>query len=206
MRAMKILGNPGSTCTRKVLTTLTELGAPYDFEVIELQKGQHKQPGYLQHQPFGQVPVLQDGDFEMYESRAICRYLNETNKGALVPSEPKARAVMEQWISVETSNFTPHAMKFIYDALLGRKQEPAVLEAATKGLETTLGVMEAHLAKNDYFTGKEFTLADISFMPYVEYGMMTPAKDLFAKYPNVMQWWSRVSARPSWQKVSGKAS
>src|SRR5450755_384159 len=105
---IKIFGHPGSTCTRKVLMTLNETKTPYELTTIDFTKGEHKQPAHLARQPFGQIPVIDDDGFTFYESRAICRYISEKVGGDLVPGDIKARALMEQWISIETSNFTPH--------------------------------------------------------------------------------------------------
>src|SRR4051812_27691948 len=111
---MKVYGHPMSTCTRKVLATLAEREAPFELVLVDLMKGHHKAPEHLARQPFGQIPVLEEGDFRLYESRAIIRYLDEVLPGhKLTPSDAKGRAVMEQWISIESSNFTPHAMKII---------------------------------------------------------------------------------------------
>src|SRR5580698_648865 len=98
---MKIYGNPMSTCTRKVLTVLAEKQAKFEFVNVDLGTGGHKKPEYMAaHQPFGQVPALEDGDFKLYESRAMIRYIDEVVSGqSLTPKEPKARALMEQWIS-----------------------------------------------------------------------------------------------------------
>ncbi|MEO6602550.1 MAG: glutathione S-transferase N-terminal domain-containing protein, partial [Polyangiaceae bacterium] len=74
LRAMKIYGHPASTCTRKVLMTLNETNTPYELLLVDFAKGEHKQPAHLAHQPFGQVPALDDEGFEMYESRAMSRY------------------------------------------------------------------------------------------------------------------------------------
>ena len=65
--------------------------------------------------------------------------------------------------------------------------------------------MEKQLAETPFLAGEEFTLADICFMPYFEYAMGTPAKEIFAKYPHVMAWWNKVSERPTWRKATGKA-
>jgi glutathione S-transferase len=202
---LKIYGNPMSTCTRKVLTTLAEMNMPFEMSAIDLAGGQHKQEAHLRRQPFGRIPALEDDGFELFESRAMSRYLNEKGGGKLIPSDAKARAKMEQWISVETSEFYPHAMKYIYNYTFKRPQEPAVLEAAGKALEVTCAVMEKQLAKTPYLAGGEFTLADIGFMPYIEYLMPTPAKDILSKHPHLMAWWSKISERPSWRKVAGKA-
>src|SRR5450432_2449522 len=139
--AMKIFGNPGSTCTRKVLLTLNETHTPFEFSVVDFAKGEHKQPAHLAHQPFGQVPALEDNGFELYESRAMARYIDEKAGSPLTPKGAQARALMEQWISVETSNFTPHAMKFVYHAVFKREQTPEVLKTAEAGLEKAYAVL-----------------------------------------------------------------
>jgi glutathione S-transferase len=202
---LKLFGHPGSTCTRKVLTTLHETGTAFEFVALDFATGEHKQPAHLARQPFGQVPAINDDGFELYESRAICRYLNEKANGSLIPADAQNRALMEEWISIETSNFTGHAMKFVYEHIFKRPQGDEVLAKATAGLETALGVMEKRLAEKPYLAGDVFSIADIAFMPYVEYGMMTPAKEIYGKYPHFVAWWERVSTRPSWQKVAGKA-
>src|SRR6185295_13510330 len=89
---MKIYGHPMSTCTRKVLMTLAETNTPYELQVVEFATGEHKKPPHLARQPFGQVPALQDGDFELYESRAMCRYINDKASGSLVPRDLRDRA------------------------------------------------------------------------------------------------------------------
>ncbi len=202
---LKLFGNPYSTCTRKVLMTLAETSQPYEFTVVDLGKGEHKQPENMKHQPFGRVPAIDDDGFEMFESRAIARYLNEKGANKLTPGDAKTRAKIEQWISVETSEFSQNAMKFVYEYVMKRPQEPAVLEAAGKAIEKVCSVMEETLTKTPFLAGNEFSLADVCYMPYFEYGMTTPAKEIFAKFPHVMKWWETVSTRPTWQKVVGKA-
>jgi glutathione S-transferase len=202
---MKIFGHPMSTCTRKVLTTLAETHTPYELVVVDFAKGEHKQPPHTLRQPFGQVPALEDDGFALYESRAMCRYLNDKVDGPLVPRDLRARAVSEQWISIESANFSGHAMKFVYQYIFKRDVEAQVLEAAGQSLDKTLGIMDAQLAKHPYIAGSTFTLADICYMPYLEYVMASPAKEIVAKHPNVSAWWAKISDRPSWRKVTGRA-
>lgn len=202
---LKIFGNPMSTCTRKVLMTLAETNAPYELTVVDFGKGEHKHPAHVRRQPFGRIPALEDDGFEMFESRAMCRYINRKAGGHLVPDDLKAYARMEQWISIETSEFSAHAMKFVYHDIFKRAQEPAVLEAATKALETTCATMDKQLAQSPFIAGDTFTLADIGFMPYLEYGMGTSAKATLSNHRHLATWWNRISERPTWQKVTGKA-
>lgn len=201
---LKVFGHPMSTCSRKVLMTLAETKLPYEFVTVDFAKNEHKQEPHLSRQPFGQIPAIDDGGFAFYESRAICRYLNEKAGGNLVPTDIQGRATMEQWISIETSNFAPHAMKFIYHHVFKRPQDTAVLDAAGKSLDTALGAMDKRLATSPFLAGPEFTLADIVYMPYLEYVMSTPVKTAITKFPNVSAWWNKISERPTWKKVVGR--
>jgi len=201
---IKLYGSPLSTCTRKVLMTLAETSTPYEMNVVDFATGAHKKEPHISRQPFGRIPAIDDDGFEMFESRAIARYIAEKSKSPLVPTELKARAKMEQWISIETSEFATHAMKFVYEHTFKRKQEQSVLDAAAAALKTTLGVMNAQLAKTPFISGESFTIADIGYMPYLEYVMASPAKDLVTPHERVAMWWEKIRARPAWQKVIGK--
>ena len=205
---MKVHGHPMSTCTRKVLCLLAEKAHKAEFVTVDIMKGEGKKADYLALQPFGQVPALDDDGFVLYESRAILRYLDEKLPGTkLNGSDPKSRALVEQWISVETSNFTPHAMKVIMQAffgpMMGKPVDEAVVTAGREGVSKAAAVMDRQLAKHQFIAGDSFTIADISFMPYVEYLYAAKQNDLFEKLPSVDQWWKRVSARPSWKTAIG---
>jgi glutathione S-transferase len=201
---MKIFGHPMSTCTRKVLMTLAETNTAYDFELVDFAKNEHKQAPHLARQPFGQVPAMTDGDFELYESRAMCRYINDKANGPLIPRDLRDRARMEQWISVETSNFTGPTMKFVFQHIFKREQTPEALATAATQLDAALAIMDKQLAVHPFIAGGSFTLADVSFMPYIEYAINTPAKEHFAKHPHVMAWWNKISERPTWRKIAGR--
>lgn len=200
---LTIYGHPLSTCTRKVLTTLAENGTPHEFVLVDFAKGEHKVEPHLSRQPFGRVPALDDDGFRMFESRAMSRYLNERYEGSLRPADVQGRARMEQYISVETSEFSPHAMKFVYEYIFKRPQAEGVLDAAAKALDLTCGVLDARLGEAPFLAGETFSLADVFLMPYVGYASVTPAQEVFAKHPRFTAWWEKVSARPSWKKVAG---
>lgn len=206
---LTVYGNPMSTCTRKVLCLLDEKGAAFEFSVVDFTKGEHKQPAHLARQPFGQVPAIEHDGFALYESRAICRYLDEVLGGPkLIPGDAKHRAIVEQWISVESANFTPHAMKVLYQLFFGpmrgQTPNPAVVTAARASLQHTLAIVERQLAQTPFLAGTEFTLADIVFLPYIEFLVACGQGDLFAASPAVSAWWARCSTRPSWLKAAGK--
>lgn len=98
---LKLYGMHQSTCTQRVLTTLAEKGIEYELIIVNLFAGEQKEPSYLEKQPFGKVPVLDDDGFLIYESRAICKYLARkyAEKGTkLIPAEGdlKAYGLFEQ--------------------------------------------------------------------------------------------------------------
>jgi glutathione S-transferase len=202
---MKIFGDSRSTNSRKVLTTLAELGMSYEFVHVDFALGEHKREPHLLRQPFGQMPALEDDGFALYETQAMCRYFNAKVGGTLVPHDARVRAVIDQWMSIETANFSGHAMKFIYHYLLKIEHEPDVLKQASAALETTLEVLAAQLSKQAFIAGPTFTLADICFMPYFEYAMITPARNIIEPKSDVVRWWNMVRERPSWLKVVGRA-
>jgi glutathione S-transferase len=205
---MKLYGHPYSTCTRKVLTTLAEKGHEAEFVLVDLMKGEHKSPAHLARQPFGQVPALEDDGFALYESRAIMRYLDAKLPGpSLTPPDLKGRAVMEQWISIESANFSPGALKVIlqkfFKPMGGGVPDEAIIADGRASASRALDVLEPHLAKNTYLAGEAFTLADISYMPYVGYLYQAGEAELINSRRSVAAWWGRVSERPSWRKVAG---
>jgi glutathione S-transferase len=205
---MKLHGNPMSTCTRKVLTTFAEKGHQVELVLVDLGKGEQKSPGYMAKHPFGVVPFLEDDGFSMYESRAIIRYLDAKLSGPkLTPSDLPSLGRMEQWISIEQSYFTPNCMAVVmelfFKPMRGGKPD---LDKVSKGRDEAaraLDVADRALMTQAYLAGDTFSLADISWLPYLQYLALTPHGTLLTERPHVKSWWQRISTRPSWKKVSG---
>jgi len=201
---IQLYGSPGSTCTRKVLTALHETNTPFELNLVDLAKREHKEPPHLARQPFGQIPVIDDDGFMLFESRAICRYISAKANDQLIPVTLHDRALMDQWSSVEQSNVSPHAMKFIYHYVFKRPQEQAVLDLAGAALDTAFAALSTPLSKQTFLVGDRLSIADIGHMPYLEYLEQTPIKEKLPNYPHVAAWWGRLRERPSWRKVTGR--
>lgn len=207
---MKIYGHPQSTCTRKVLCTLAEKGAEFEFVTVDFGTGEHKQAAHVARQPFGVVPALEDDDFQLYESRAIIRYLDAKLPGvSLTPANLRDRALMEQWISVEQSYFSGPTMKAIMHVMFapmrGEAVDPEVVAQGKAAGARVLDVLEQGLAGKDYLAGT-YSLADICYMPYLEYLFATDMGDIVRERPNVSSWWGRLSERAAWRKVAGRTA
>ena len=210
MSVYKLKGTSFATCTRTVITTLEEVGAKYELEVVDLAVGEQKTPEYVaQFQPFGQIPVLIDGDFKLFESRAIIRYIADKHAAdSLYPKDLKKRAIVEQWLSVNQSNngpVTDIVIEFIYKPFGGVAPDVSKVPAFTEKLNAYLAILEKHLASNAYFAGDEVTLADISFLSFFECLLQIPAfSNAFDGFTHLKKWWENVSSRPSWKKATGK--
>ncbi|KAI0263539.1 glutathione S-transferase [Gloeopeniophorella convolvens] len=201
---LKIYGWPVSSCVRRAAHIAKERGIPYEFIQLDKATNVHKGAEYLSHQPFGVVPYINDDGFEMYESRAISRYLvvHPAGRGpAFIPKDLHGLARFEQAVSVETSYFQPQGRDIILALREGYKDlSDPHFGAIVARIEPTLDIYEQILSKQKYLAGDEITLADFFHLPYgntfVEEGL-----GLFEKRPNVWRWWQDISSRPAWQAV-----
>jgi glutathione S-transferase len=199
---IKLFGHPASTYTRKVLCTLHEVAVPFDLHFVDLIDGEHTRAAHLARQPFGRVPTMEDEGFTLYESRAIIRYLNDQYGGRLVPSDVKGRALMDQWIDVEYSYFADAALKPILHDVFEIAQDEATLASAGATIERTLDVLDARLRDEPYLAGEQFSLADIVYLPDLDYLKATTLHAAVSYRDNVVSWLARISARASWCKVT----
>jgi glutathione S-transferase len=204
---MKVHGHPWSINTRKVLMAAAEKGHDAELALVMLPKGEHKRPEHMALHPFGKVPVLQDEGFVLYETQAINRYLERTLSGrALVPPDARGAALVDQWIGVVDSYFSPHAQPFIVETMfrryLGGEQNARAIEAGRAGMQPVLDAADRRLAEQPYLAGSELSLADIHFMPYIEYLMRIGAAELITSRKSFAAWWERASSRASWHRVA----
>jgi glutathione S-transferase len=96
----QIWGRRNSVNVRKVLWCSDELGVEYELIEAGMNFGRNSEPGYLAMNPNGRVPLLVEGDFVLWESNSIMRYLAmEHGRGSsLYPEAPKARAGVDRWL------------------------------------------------------------------------------------------------------------
>ncbi|PIA33051.1 hypothetical protein AQUCO_04200063v1 [Aquilegia coerulea] len=212
--AVKVYGMPLSSCTARVLTCLIEKGVEYELITLNLAVGEHKQPSFLAKQPFGQIPVLEDGDLTLFESRAIAKYVaykyKDQGTDLLRHENPKESAVVVVWTEVESQQYNPPISSLVYELLIkgmyGMTTDQAVVDAQSEKLGKVLDVYEARLTENKYLAGNFYSLADQNHIPYTYFLMKTPAASLINSRPHVKAWWEDISSRPSFQKVLANAN
>ncbi|KAF9231970.1 glutathione S-transferase [Melanogaster broomeanus] len=210
---LKLHGFPLSTCTRLVALICKEKDIPYELIAVDLMKGEHKSPAFKEHQPFGQVPYIDDDGFILYESRAICRYLinKYPNQGTLglIPTGLQAEALFEQASSVECTNFAttagPLMAEKVFKPRRGLQTDEARAAEYLAGLNAKLDAYDVILGKQRYLAGETVTLADLQHLPYGALVCYSGHADVFSSRPNVARWWNEISDRPTWNAVKNGA-
>jgi glutathione S-transferase len=194
-----VFGYPQSTFVRTVRMTLEEKGAPYGLAMPSLSK-----PGYEAIHPFRRMPEGRHGEFHLFESLAIARYVDAAIPGpALQPSDLRARAVMDQWISAISDYLYRDAIRdfvlqYVFPKGLDGAPDETVILAARPRIGHDLAVLDGALACHEFLVGPDLTLADLFLAPIVAYLPAFPGGDaLMAPCPRLSRWIEAMAKRPS---------
>ncbi len=190
---MKLYGTPLSGHTHRVRLFLSLLRLPYEFVPIDMKAGQNRTPEHLARSPFGEVPVLEDGDVTLPDSTAILVYLASKydDSGRWMPREPLAAAQVQRWLSNASGKiaYGPCSARLV--TVFGA---PLDLERAQAISARLFDVMEAELAGRRYAVGDHASIADIAAFSYIEHA---PEGGVSLKpYPNIRAWLASVRALP----------
>eukprot|EP00246_Nothoceros_aenigmaticus_P017807 TRINITY_DN894_c0_g3_i1.p1 TRINITY_DN894_c0_g3~~TRINITY_DN894_c0_g3_i1.p1 ORF type:complete len:221 (+),score=41.84 TRINITY_DN894_c0_g3_i1:77-739(+) len=206
--ATTVHGVMASPYVMNVVFALHELGVDYEFVLVDIGKGDQRQPEFLAKNPFGQVPFFEDGDVKLYESRAIVRYLADKYDGkgpALYGKTLAERALVEQWLEVNGQNFNSPAGKLVRLTAFAAfsPKDDALFEKSIKDLGVVLDIYDQRLQSSKYLAGDFFSLADLVNIPitYLFFAHSEEAKKLINDRKHVKAWWEDVTARPAWKKV-----
>lgn len=163
--SLTLIGRRTSANVQKPMWALGELGVA--FEQVELggKFGGLDTPEYLALNPTARVPTLRDGDFVLWESHAIIRYLGaKYGAGTLWPTDLRTRALADQWTDWTANHFQP-AWIGVFQALVrtplaGRDQ--GLIDERTRAANACFAIMDAQLAKTPFLAGDGLTYADIA--------------------------------------------
>jgi len=207
---MKIIGRLSSLSVQKVIWCLGELGRieGKDYERIEagLEFGVNNTAEYLKMNPTGKVPTLVDGDFVLWESNAIVRYLAASfGTGGLLPQDLKIRADSERWMDWSLGTFWPE----LRTAFVGltrtpkeRRNLPAIKAAFDEGTRQVKWLNEV-LLKQPYCAGANFTVGDIAagvaVHRWINIGKQTAILGVLPAYEGIASWHKGIIARPAFQ-------
>ena len=158
---------------------------------------------YRDLHPFGRVPVLRHGDFAIYETAAIARYVDAAFAGeSLVPREARAAGRMQQVIGIIDSYGYRPMVRQVFAHAVFRPRAGAVGEAGeiAAGLEASARVLAAleGLAGDDWLVGERISFADLHLGPMMAYFVSAPeGATMLAGYPKLSAWWGRMRVRPA---------
>lgn len=176
---------------------LEELGEPYDIELLDLDRQDHKTPDYLAINPMGRVPTLVHGDLVITETAAICAWVADAfpqaNLG--VPVDSPLRGSYYRWLFFAPVSAEP--------AILWRTLgdiETEVDYQPFAGVEDVAGTLRTAVAGKEFVVGDHFTVADIMIGATIMWG--TRMMPMLPAHPELVEYWERLEQRPAWQRAS----
>ncbi|NER84136.1 MAG: glutathione S-transferase [Leptolyngbya sp. SIO1D8] len=191
---IQLYGHEMSGNTYKVKLFLAMLGQDYEWIKVDLMAGAHKQPEFLALNPFGQVPVLVDGEVVLADAQAILVYLARQYGGeAWLPTEALPLAQVMRWLSTTAGEIRqgPESTR-LYHLF---KVASINLERAEQRAAFILAQLNDHLANLDWLELGRPTIADVAVFPYV--ALAGDGKIDLSRYPHVLAWIERVKHLPN---------
>jgi glutathione S-transferase len=200
---LKIWGRANSVNVQKVLWCLAELDLPYERIDAGMAFGRNHDPDYLAINPNARVPTLVDGDYVLWESNSVMRYLAMAyGKGSTIyPEAPRRRAGVDRWLDWTLSTIQP-VDRPVFWALVRTPLAQRDMVAIQKDVDAEAVVWkiaDAQLATRRFIEGDDFTLADIAIGAYARrwLGVEGVSKP---RFPNLDRWFAQFSERPGFKK------
>jgi GST-like protein len=183
----------------KVSIALEELGLPYAAHLVDILKGEQKEPGFLAINPNGRIPAIIDrdaDDFAVFESGAILIYLAEKT-GRLMPSDAKGRSLVLQWLMFQMGGVGPMmGQTNVFFRYFHEKLQPAI-DRYQNETRRLFGVLDGRLRDHEYLAG-DYSIADIANWSWVRTHNWSGVS--IDHLPHLKRWLNAIAARPAAQK------
>jgi glutathione S-transferase len=196
---LTIWGRPNSVNVQKVLWCLAELELPYRRIDAGMQYGRNNEADYLAMNPNGRVPTLIDGDFVLWESNSIMRYLCMAYgaDSPIYPNAPRRRAAIDRWLDWTLSTVQP-VDRPVFWGLVRTPVEQRDMVQLQKNADAEAEVWtiaDAQLATRSYIEGDDFSIADIALGAYARrwLGVEGIKRPTLA---HLERWFARLAGRP----------
>jgi glutathione S-transferase len=176
------------------------------YRLQAMTPGEHKTEAYLKKHPFGRVPLFEHGDFSLYETQAILRYIDdEFPEPPFEPTDHRAAARMNQIIGINDWYFFPRVaaaivfQRIVGPRLLGTATDQAAINAAMPMAHVCIAELNRLLGTQPFFAGDSLSIADLMLAPQLDFFAETPeGKSLLAE-TGLSAWLGRMNGRPSMQ-------
>jgi len=204
MSEIVVYGIPGSPYVRSVQLGLEEKGLTYRMDA--LVPGAIRGEDHKRRHPFGRVPVIDHGDYRLYETQAILRYLDAAfPEPALQPADPRSIGRMNQIIGVNDWYFFPKVAavivfyRIVGPVLMGITPNESAIADALPMARTCVGELERLLGEQQFFVGDRLTIADLMLAPQLDFFLATNEGRSVLEGTRLADWLARMNQRPSMQ-------
>ena len=206
-----IHGVPGSPYLRSALLGLEEKGLPYRLNAIGLEA--RRGPEYLKLHPFGRIPALQHGDFHLYETQAILRYIDTLDPATapvLQPREPRAAARMNQivgivdWYVFPTISVGITAERLMSQLFWNRPPDETNIAKALPNARVCINELARLKGNSPFMAGDSVSIADLMLAPHLEFFRATPEGMDLLSGTTMEGWLTRMSLRASMQATQAE--
>lgn len=197
-------GVAGSPFLRAVQVGLEEKHVSYRVQPME--PGEIKSESYLKKNPFGRVPLFEYGDFALYETQAILRYIDdEFPEPPFKPKDHRLTARMNQIIGINDWYFFPKVaaaivfQRIVGPALLGTTTDQATIDSAMPMARICITELDRLLGTQPFFAGGSVSIADLMLAPQLDFLAETPEGKSLLAGTRLKAWLDRMNQRPSMQ-------
>ncbi|TGL52837.1 glutathione S-transferase family protein [Leptospira meyeri] len=183
----------------KIRLMLSFLNLKYESRMFNPADKEHKSEKFLELNPFGQVPVLKDGNMVIRDSQAILVYLARAyGDEHWFPNDPAKSAEIVSWLSTAANEVSrgPGALRIHY--LLGREIN---LGEAKQVTENLLNLLEKRLISKNWLATESLSIADIAIYPYI--ALCHQGNVDLLEYKNIRKWMHRIESLPNYLSMPG---
>jgi GST-like protein len=186
---------------RKISIMLEEIGLDYTVFPINIAKDEQFQPHFLEVSPNNRIPAIIDKDnnnFSLFESGAILMYLAEKSGKLINKSNPDEYFRTIEWLMWQMGGVGPMFGQVHHFVKYNKGKSEYAEERYSKEARRLYGVMDKRLNNNQYISGKEYSIADISIWPWT--ARFDWQEIDLNEFPNVARWYKEMIDRPAVQK------
>lgn len=198
MKKLQIWGRISSINVKKVVWTAQELGLDFERHEAGGVHGVVKTPEYMALNPNSQIPTIQDGDYVLWESNVITRYLHAKHSaGNFYPEDLQERFDAERWMEWQQTSVNPASRNGFWHLvrLPPDQRDPALVAQSNAAVEPLMAILDAHLATRSFMLGDRFSMADIPLGCEVHRWLGLPQSR--ASRPHIERWFATLLARPA---------
>jgi glutathione S-transferase len=204
--AIEIFAFPRTPRAFKALVVANHLELDWTLHVVDLLRGDHRQPDYARLNPNMRIPTLRHDDYVLWEANAIGQYLASLRPDSgLLPRDERARLDVTRWQFWDLAHFDPACVPFVVENVVKPRFRPdaardeAALAKGAEAFHAVAAVLDGVLQQHRYVTGNTLTLADFALGADLIYA--DAAQMPLAPYSEIRRWYADLASLPAWTRT-----